>query len=188
MRTNLHQNVVTKILKSLETKRLIKAIRSVKNSTKKVYMLYHLQPSIDVTGGPWFSDNEFDNEFIQGLSMAIYRYIYSKTFSEHSNIPYSHKYKDHPSTKQIHHFVQDSQVSKIELSIDDIQSILDSLVYDGKIESIQHDSILLYRAIKQQQSSLSMPCISCPLFDQCNDFGSITPLKCEYFSRWLRFD
>ena len=30
-------------------------------------MLYNLQPSIDVTGGPWFTDSELDTEFIETL-------------------------------------------------------------------------------------------------------------------------
>lgn len=41
-------------------------------------MLYHLQPSTDITGGPWFSENELDVEFIEELSKITHRYILSK--------------------------------------------------------------------------------------------------------------
>lgn len=38
-------------------------------------MLYHLEPSVDVTGGPWYTDNELDTEFIKLLSSACLRFI-----------------------------------------------------------------------------------------------------------------
>lgn len=41
-------------------------------------MLYDIEPSTDVTGGPWFSDNELDLEFIEGLSKAIFKFVASK--------------------------------------------------------------------------------------------------------------
>ena len=77
-RTNLHQTVITKVLRSLESKKLIKAVKSVKNSTKKVYMLAHLEPNADLTGGPWFNENELDLEFIEEMCKICHRFIYSK--------------------------------------------------------------------------------------------------------------
>ncbi|CAI7443073.1 CPS_collapsed_G0049120.mRNA.1.CDS.1 [Saccharomyces cerevisiae] len=50
-RTNLHQHVVLKCLKSLESQRYVKSVKSVKFPTRKIYMLYRLQPSVDITGG-----------------------------------------------------------------------------------------------------------------------------------------
>ena len=41
-------------------------------------MLYDVVPSTEVTGGPWFSDNELDSEFIEALSKAIYKFVASK--------------------------------------------------------------------------------------------------------------
>lgn len=41
-------------------------------------MLFEIEPSVDVTGGPWFSDNELDSEFIDGLCKAAFKYIGSK--------------------------------------------------------------------------------------------------------------
>lgn len=77
-RTNLHQAVITKVLRSLESKKLIKSVKSVKNATRKVYMLAKLEPSVDLTGGPWFSENELDSEFIEEMCKICYRYILSK--------------------------------------------------------------------------------------------------------------
>src|SRR3954452_25500689 len=46
-RSNLHRGLMAKCLKSLESKGLIKAIKSVKYPTRKIYMLAHLIPSED---------------------------------------------------------------------------------------------------------------------------------------------
>ena len=38
-------------------------------------MLAHLEPSVELTGGPWYTDNELDTEFIKNISAAILLYI-----------------------------------------------------------------------------------------------------------------
>lgn len=38
-------------------------------------MLEGLEPSISLTGGPWYTDNELDTEFIQHLMDACYKFI-----------------------------------------------------------------------------------------------------------------
>ncbi|EIN14515.1 RNA polymerase Rpc34 [Punctularia strigosozonata HHB-11173 SS5] len=74
-KTELHQTVIDRCLKSLTQKQLIKSIKSVKHPTRKLYMLYHLEPSVELTGGPWYTDNELDTEFIKLLSSACLRFI-----------------------------------------------------------------------------------------------------------------
>ncbi|KAH9813958.1 RNA polymerase Rpc34 subunit-domain-containing protein [Melampsora americana] len=70
-RTNIHQSNINKFSKSLESKNLIKSIKSVKFPTRKIYMLSKLQPSIKLSGGPWYTDNDLDNEFITTLLRSI---------------------------------------------------------------------------------------------------------------------
>lgn len=41
-------------------------------------MLYGITPSIEVSGGPWYTDNELDTSFIQELAMACLRFIQQK--------------------------------------------------------------------------------------------------------------
>lgn len=41
-------------------------------------MLSHLEPSAEITGGPWFSENELDTEFIEEMCKICYRYVLSK--------------------------------------------------------------------------------------------------------------
>lgn len=74
-RTNMHQTTVTKAMKTLETKKLVKPVKSIKNPAQKIYMLHHLSPNEDVTGGPWFSDGELDVELIAVTADAIIHFI-----------------------------------------------------------------------------------------------------------------
>jgi DNA-directed RNA polymerase III subunit RPC6 len=53
MKTNLGQPQVNKIIKTLEGRSLIKAVKNVNNPSKKLYMLAELEPSTEITGGAW---------------------------------------------------------------------------------------------------------------------------------------
>lgn len=67
IQTNVDQQALNKIFKGLESRRLIKPVKSVTAKAKKLYMLYNLTPSKELTGGVWYSDLEFDHEFISEL-------------------------------------------------------------------------------------------------------------------------
>ncbi|KZF22438.1 DNA-directed RNA polymerase III subunit Rpc34 [Xylona heveae TC161] len=79
-RTNLHQTVQLRCLKSLEGRNMIKSMVNVKYPTRKYFILSTLQPADDTTGGPWFTDGELDVEFIEQMSAQIEKYIFSKSF------------------------------------------------------------------------------------------------------------
>ncbi|KAK9328323.1 RNA polymerase Rpc34 [Lipomyces starkeyi] len=155
-KTNLHQSVVQRCLKSLESKRYIKNIKSVKYPTRKIYMLASLQPSIDVTGGPWFTDSELDTEFISSLLSIVFRYVMSESIPTeddkalkeeivYDQLSYPANYSAYPTITQIHEFVHTSGITTVELAQSDIKALLDVLIYDGKIETIDHG--MTYRAI-----------------------------------------
>ncbi len=146
-RTNLHQHVVLRSLKSLEGQRFIKSVKSVKFPTRKIYMLYHLTPSIEVTGGPWFTDGELDSEFVDSLLTIIWRFVTNKTFpnvfSNNSNLKenqlYSANYKNYSTVEEILAFIMKSQVTSEELIENDIRSLCQVLVYDDKLEKVNLD-------------------------------------------------
>ena len=52
-KTNLQQPQITKILKNLEQRSLVKSVKSVSNASRKVYMLFELDPAKEITGGAW---------------------------------------------------------------------------------------------------------------------------------------
>ena len=76
--TNIPQHQLAKTLKTLEQRNLIKSVRSVTSKSKKLYMLYDATPTKDITGGPWYTDQEFDHEFIEELHSYIVQIVSSK--------------------------------------------------------------------------------------------------------------
>lgn len=147
-KTNLHQHIVVRCLKSLESQRYIKSIKSVKHPTRKIYMLYNLQPSIEVTGGPWFTDSELDTEFIDSLLKVVWRFIASKSYptvfqapSPNVNImqasfPTTHS--GFASLPSIVDFIANANITTVDLAISDVRSLCEVLIYDDKIEPIEH--------------------------------------------------
>lgn len=50
-------------------------MRSVASKSKKLYIAYDVIPAKEITGGPWYSDQEFDYEFVQELGNCIVKII-----------------------------------------------------------------------------------------------------------------
>jgi len=78
-RTNVTQQVLTKCLKSLESKDLVQSVMSVKFPNRKMYLLKHLQPSEDMAGGPWQSEGDFDTALIDTISGIVAQHIENET-------------------------------------------------------------------------------------------------------------
>ena len=79
-RSNLHMTLMTRALKTLENKGYVKQIKSVKFPRRKTYMLASLQPSEDVTGGPFYTDGVLDEEFVHHMARWIERYIIARSW------------------------------------------------------------------------------------------------------------
>jgi len=74
-RTGISQAMIVKIMKTLQNRQLVKEFSNIKNPTQKTFILWYLDPGGNVSGGPWHSDNEFDQELIGVTSDAIIRYV-----------------------------------------------------------------------------------------------------------------
>jgi DNA-directed RNA polymerase III subunit RPC6 len=107
IQTNVQQNSLTKILKSLENRRLIKPVKSVTAKSKKLYMLYDLTPSKELTGGVWYSDLEFDHEFISELRAFLMHCV--RRLNGGKGV----------SMQEIHDKMVQAAVSRVELSPDE---------------------------------------------------------------------
>ena len=209
-KTNVKSTALNKALKSLESKKLIKSVQSVNASKKKVFMLFDLEPDRSITGGAWYSGKDFESEFVEILNEQCYRYLCEKKEQINENP----KYVNDPllkrnalfaTSKEIHEFIKSLGISKIDLSVDDIESILNTLVFDGKAErsvmsnnmvsanvtNVEH--INLYRAVESVLESklgsgiVRTPCGICPLYENCHPDGLINPRQCVYIKEWLEF-
>ncbi len=75
-KSNLPHKQISKVLKTLESKKLIKSVKSVSAARKRVYMLHDIVPDESLTGGAWYSnDQEFETEFVDILNHKCHQYL-----------------------------------------------------------------------------------------------------------------
>lgn len=147
-KTNIPHNLVLKILKGLEDTRKIKSIKSVKNN-RKTYVLYDVKPDEDVSGGVWFSNNDVDLVFVNRLMDIILQFVRKEEGSFLLN-----KIDGLVKMKTVKDFVSASRISEVELSIEDITTLIDCLVYDGRLEKIELEDGIGLRVIKDDYMKL----------------------------------
>lgn len=144
-KTELHQTVIDRCLKSLVQKQLIKSVKGVKYPTRKIYMMAHLEPSVELTGGPWYTDNELDTEFIKLLCSACLRYIRERTLPKHKHDdsrPSSQPLYpasagiSYPNAKEVLTFLSKSRITETQFTEEHVEMLLNVLVLDGDVERL----------------------------------------------------
>jgi DNA-directed RNA polymerase III subunit RPC6 len=190
-KSNLIMTQLNKILKNLENRKLIKAIKSVNASKKKVYMLYNLEPDSSVTGGAWYQDSDFEAEFVDVLNQQCLRYLQERrdAAKKLKEGPVAVQMKALCKVSDVHKFITDLGISKINLDEQDLETILKTVVYDGKAQRVlQTDGKFLYKAVDSllpPEGLVQTPCGICPVIGNCSDVGKITPKTCAYLEEFL---
>ena len=122
MQTNIQQQALNKIFKQLEQRCLIKPVKSVTAKAKKLYMLYELTPSKEITGGVWYSGLEFDHEFISELRTFVMHCVRRLNSGQGVTI------------NEIKKKMEQAKVSRVELNLDEVKQLVQTLVFDNYIE------------------------------------------------------
>mmetsp|Transcript_2613 Transcript_2613/g.4451 ORF Transcript_2613/g.4451 Transcript_2613/m.4451 type:complete len:284 (+) Transcript_2613:174-1025(+) len=178
LKTNLPQPHITKILRTLEGRNLVKSVKSVNNPSRKVYMLAELEPSREITGGAWYTEHQFDTAFIDVLREACLSFI---------------NRKGDTTLREIAAFIAAKKFAKVELRDEDINCIVQTLIYDGVVDAVDDEvsDVEHYRPMLHAAPSTtaftSIPCGLCPIISHCYDDGLISPARCEYYAKWLSF-
>jgi len=81
-KTRMHESVITKGIKELISKTLIKEIKLAKYPAKRVYMLSHLEPSSQDSGGNFFNDGEMDVGMVEVIGDIIVNEIQKYGWTE----------------------------------------------------------------------------------------------------------
>lgn len=147
-RSNMAQALAAKILKEMEHKLLIKAVKSVK-SNKKVYILHNLMPSEELTGGIWFNEGEVDEEFVHEVTKVVYAYLARETSPDSTRLQ---NIDTLPTIADVHRFITQSKISSVRLAPEDIRALLDVMVADGAVHEVLHNSGVHYRALRKTKS------------------------------------
>nr|CAH7763144.1 unnamed protein product [Callosobruchus chinensis] len=190
-KSNLNMTQLNKVLKSLETKKIIKAVKSVSASKKKVYMLYDLEPDSTVTGGAWYQDQDFESEFVDVLSQQCQRYLSEKWDEavKKGGGPLLIRNRSYATANDVHKFISELGISNVALTVADIESILYTVVLDNNAERIvATNGSYLYKAVSRFLPSpglVKTTCGICPVAHRCGDMGLINAKACTYFTEWL---
>lgn len=177
-KSKIPAGTLARLTKTLEHRKLIKQITPAQYRSRKVWMLYDLEPNTELSGGSWYKDGQIDSELIEGLRAATLEYI--------SNC-------DEPvSAEDVQAFLVSQQRSR---SVENIESIIRTLVLDRELSVIPPLSMkgsnryTLRR--KSEIRNLSspflaqIPCISCPVRYQCSPGNSVSPETCQFINRWI---
>ncbi|XP_065340607.1 DNA-directed RNA polymerase III subunit RPC6 [Cloeon dipterum] len=197
-KTNLPNHTLNKILKQLESKKLVKSVKSVLAGKRKVYMLYDVEPDSRVTGGTFYQEQEFDVEFTDLLTQETLKFLTAKAESvaKMEIGPLEILTRSFVTISEILKFICRLQIFNVQIKENDIQKILQCLSFDGKIEcssKVEPSGVTVecFRAVAPLISTPSivrMPCGACPLSEKCSLTGRITPSNCKYFTDWLHLD
>ncbi|KAI3921649.1 hypothetical protein MKW92_018345 [Papaver armeniacum] len=179
--------VVNKSIKSLKDKALIKEVVNIQNKGKKMLMGSDFQPSVELTGGDWYSEGRLDTALIE---LAQERCL---EFLSRSKVA---------TVAEIAEAVNNMPVFTVKFTGRQIEELVQSLVLDKKImlevstgkghfarispgeQCYQRTN---RRGLPKTGALASIPCGVCPRLNECTPDGIISPTTCVNFKKWLDF-
>ena len=186
---------INRILKTLEKKFLIRSLKVLNTKNKKVWIGFDIEPSQEVTGGVWCSNQEYDNNLVSVFCDKSYDYISGQKTA---------------TRKEVLLFARCANLTSNDIKEEDMQKILNILVFDGKIEPIFPEIALTQYANKyaillsKNENILSMvryqrckeykpkaifdciPCALCPAFDECSMSNVVNPVECPHLKNFMQ--
>jgi DNA-directed RNA polymerase III subunit RPC6 len=194
-KTKYTTQILNKILKKLEKKCLVKSLKPVNSkSNKKIWLAYEIEPSQEITGGIWCSNQEFDKDLITTITEKCLTYIQREKVT---------------TRKEVMIYIKSTGLVGGDLKEEDMQKIINLLYFDDKIEVIfpdvsyiaenkvitllkKNDPLLNMFKYKisnnyQVKSIMSnLPCTYCPVFNECQIENVINPKDCEHMLKFLK--
>jgi len=179
--TGLPQAQLTRILKTLESRKLVKPVKTIASKTMNLYVLYDVAPAREHTGGPWYTDQEFDLELVSMVSQWMLMQIAKGT-------------RGTDDLQSMTTVLQNTKIVNVELGTDDLKQILDKLIFEGKIEKRSdndgdlediHVRWKLAPPVRSHNYLDQTPCGVCPVRQDCHPGGVISPTTCKYMDEWL---
>ncbi|XP_055353581.1 DNA-directed RNA polymerase III subunit RPC6-like [Paramacrobiotus metropolitanus] len=186
---------IAKILQTLETKMLIKAVKLQKsanrasNSLQKMYMLAHLQPDEASVGKQtvYGVGTMFDVALFETVSKVCVVELKKrmKEFLQRDVSPDA-------TAEEILAAVVESGAVKSDLTEGSIEAALKMMELNGKVERrvfFETDGeVVRYRlhTIKTDKPEAALPCVGCPVKHLCSFNTPINPIDCPHFDTWIK--
>ena len=188
--SKLPQLILNKVLKTLEQKKLIKTVKTITN--KKLYILFDLEPDESVTGGACYESGVL-SDVLKNLKEACFQYVfnkYEKVFnnlvSDNNSDDYGINSNDIYATSKELFEEFDKRKVFADIKINELEHILDILVYESKLTKIKFGTSSKYRFNSYHRIKTDLfhsPCLVCHLYNDCLPGSvNISPENCDYIS------
>jgi DNA-directed RNA polymerase III subunit RPC6 len=181
-KSGLTEAIIRRVLKGLEQKKFVKSI-TAPGTTKKSYILYDIEAGDDLTGGTFYSGQQFDSQFVRdllGVCVKMLQDTLKDAIDKYPNNLAAQISASSVKSEMVAKFIHDKQVTKVQLAISDVENLLEIAVVDGKVEKSLNNK---YRALNQSvfvSPLVSMPCYYCPMRNECAPGHRISPESCIY--------
>ena len=193
IKTKLSQIILNKVLKVLEGKKSIRALKSISN--RKLYVLFNLEPDETITGGACFESGFIREDIVKNLKSTCFQYVYDRYQESYNQMITNLHSVDNESTHldKIYVTAQDvfNELAQrnifTEIKLGDIEHILNILSYECKLNKMSVGvNKLAYRYNPYNRDKTDMfysPCMLCHLYKDCKpESVHISPENCKYLS------
>jgi DNA-directed RNA polymerase III subunit RPC6 len=168
-----------KVLKTLEQKKLIKSFKSITMKSKRLYILYDLEPAEYHVGDIWYNDDgEFDESFVKVVLQTVSNHMRTVNYA---------------SLESVRAYLASTNIilQSAQLRESHIKTIMNTLIYEGFVESFTTpQGETNYKMTRQTipVNGLTLtPCGICPVKHHCGKTSQVTPEKCIYLTQWIDF-
>jgi len=151
---------MNRTLKELQRRELVKQVQSIRNKTRKLYMLAELEPSREVTGGPFYDEEgTFDHEFIHRLRELVWRRLLHTPWT---------------SALELTQFLNQSNVLRFSLEVADLEQVLQTMCWDLMLCRATEASAMVRQVrsargdVTQHQQQLQSRSVQKPSRERCS--------------------
>ncbi|OMP00093.1 RNA polymerase Rpc34 [Corchorus olitorius] len=187
---NLPDPAITKCLKSLVTKNLIKEVKNIQSRGKKHFISVDFEPSNEITGGAFYNEGSLDTEMIAQLRRLCWNHINGLQIA---------------TLEAVTEYINRTKVPKVQLSKQETAELIGALILDNEVMEVKSSGTgefasipvgkVCYKCISKRAHGAepkvgafaSIPCGVCPRISYCTPDGIISPKTCVYYNKWLDF-
>lgn len=111
-------------------------------------MLYNLTPAKELTGGPWYTELEFDHEFISELRTFLMHCVRRLNGGRGVTLA------------EIKEKMVQANVSRVQLSLEEVQQLMQTLAFDHLIEhsDVNEQGVTLFVAARRVTPMCEFKC------------------------------
>ena len=164
---NMNEKRINAVLKELEDKRLIKSISTIHEKKLKLYLLYDMVPSEEITGGVWYLEGSFNVTFVEQLIANSVSVVQST-----GGI----------TVKDMIERIKGSNLITAHISDKEAMQVINAMVHSKRV--IRIGNMLRPGIINVPICPTSeVPCAGCPVASQCMPGAPINPRDCPYLQK-----